>query len=207
MSSTKRNKLRISTPDYYVTPVPAIKDFLGAFQENFNEVVDYKTFTLAKELNILDPCAGGDSKHPMSYPTAIQEFGFPLVNSNVIHTIDIRKDSKAMFKTDYLTADIEPIPTNYDLIITNPPFNIALDVIKRSLYLVKDGGLVIMLLRLNFFGSQSRKEFFQNNMPIATFVHSKRMKFSDNTQGDSIEYMHAIWQKGNYPKFTKLCVI
>jgi hypothetical protein len=205
MSSTKRNKERLSTPDYYVTPVPAIKEFLHAFYATHNEVIARNHFIPFEErpLRILDPCAGGDATHEMSYPTAIQEYGFPQINR--LFTIDIRQDSKAEFKGDFLTADIDK--GYYDVIITNPPFNIALDVIKRSLDIVKYGGLVIMLLRLNFFGSQGRKEFFQKYMPVATYVHSKRMKFSDNTQGDSIEYMHAVWQKGGYPKFSKLCVI
>lgn len=63
-----------------------------------------------------------------------------------------------------------------------------------------------MLLRLNFFGSQQRLAFWNKTMPICVYVHSKRMKFTKKGT-DSIEYIHAVWQKGKYPVFTKLKVI
>ena len=52
------------------------------------------------------------------------------------------------------------------MIITNPPFNIALDIIKKAIDDVKVGGSVIMLLRLNFYGSAKRKEFLKKICPI-----------------------------------------
>ena len=49
---------------------------------------------------------------------------------------------------------------NPDIIITNPPFSHAVRIIKRALKYVDGQGFVIMLLRLNFFGSQEREKFF-----------------------------------------------
>lgn len=63
--------------------------------------------------------------------------------------------------------------------------------------MIEPDGIVAMLLRLNFFGSQERKSFFQSNMPVKAFVHSKRMKFLDTHTQDSIEYMHACWRTQN----------
>ena len=94
---------------------------------------------------------------------------------------------------------------------------------------MRAGGLVIMLLRLNFYGSGERKDWIQNYMPSHCYVHSQRMSFvPDDVKAekkaeakaagldpakvkgigsDSIEYGHFIWQSGIRPKFTKLRVI
>jgi hypothetical protein len=80
-----------------------------------------------------------------------------------------------------------------------------------------------MLLRLNFFGAQCRKDFFEKNMPKYCFVHSKRISFFPedvpwvNEKGeekiyrkgstDSIEYAHFVWQAGYTENYTKTFVI
>jgi hypothetical protein len=153
-----------------------------------------------RNINILDPCAGGDESHGMSYPLALPDYS----RTNPVETIDIRDDSQANTKTDYL---FHPIRHKPNMIITNPPFNIALEVIKKALDDVQDYGWVIMLLRLNFFGSKQRKIFWDSFMPRYAFVHHKRIGFTKNGGTDSIEYMHCCWQKGNYPKFCELKVI
>jgi hypothetical protein len=198
MSSTNRSKAREDhLSDYYVTPVQSILDFLMEFDSDFPEL----SFT-GGDKKILDPCAGGDTEHQMSYPEAL--FKYKNIFISGIETVDSRIDSRATYKENYLNyaPKIQP-----DVIITNPPFNIALDVITKALNDVKDGGLVVMLLRLNFFGSKARSEFFRNTMPMVSYCHSRRMKFTNTTGTDSIEYMHAVWQRGNYPKFTKMRVI
>lgn len=202
MSSTNRSAARDThISDYYVTPIPSVKDFLAAFTEDLPSLFPDQDW-LGSALDVLDPCAGGDEKHPMSYPEALKAFHPPCR----VDTIDIRHDSLAANKADYLSLSL-PLPEKHDLIITNPPFNIALAVVQKALAEVRPDGLVVMLLRLNFFGTKERKPFFQSTMPVATYVHSRRMKFTNTTGTDSIEYMHAVWQRGNHPKFTQLRVI
>lgn len=153
---------------------------------------------------ILDPCAGGtQEKEDMSYPSALLKY--TLDNPCVIDTIDIRHDSCASTIGDYLKIDCAG---KYDVIITNPPFSCALEIIQKALADVKDGGIVVMLLRLNFFGSQARQDWLQKNMPDYCYVHSKRMNFTGKGT-DSVEYMHAVWRKTKYgsPKFTALRII
>lgn len=181
MSSTKRGgKRHIS--DYYVTPIPAIVGFLERFCE-----IEPSSYILT-DFPILDPCAGGDAIHPMSYPTALAEYGFENID-----TLDVREDSPADFHSDFFawTPNKE-----YGTIISNPPFVLAMEFIKKSLEVVCDDGFVIMLLRLNFFGSRKRKSFWDKFMPKYAFVHHERMSFTEDGKTDSIEYMHAVWQKG-----------
>lgn len=139
---------------------------------------------------------------PMSYPSAIRTaLGVDAGRAKIV-TMDIRENSPAEFHRDYLN---DPCPTDGppDIIISNPPFNLALDFIRHSLAMVKDGGFVVMLLRLNFFGSASRNAFFKEYMPRAAYVHHARMGFTPDGKTDSIEYMHAVWRKG--PNRSRIC--
>ena len=197
MSSTNRGN-RISTPDYYVTQPEVIEHFLGAWKKVSTEEYPFPTDP------VLDPCAGGDERHQMSYPFVLKQFGFKDVT-----TVDMREDSRAAIKADYLQWTA---PQKYNLIITNPPFHLALPIISKALNDVADGGYIAMLARLNFFGSKARYDWFQDFMPLYAFVHSRRVKFmnykeNDNLSTDSIEYMHAVWKKGFNPKFTQLKII
>jgi len=188
MSSTNRSNARDThVSDYYVTPQSCIKEFIDAWG--------------IKQGKYLDPCAGGDKDHPMSYPTVIRSYKEVFI----VDTLDLRESSLADIKGDYLLSNVSP--DWYDVIITNPPFNIAEQIIEKALKDVKDGGYVVMLLRLNFFGSKARFPMWQKQLPIEAYVHHRRMSFTDDGKTDSIEYMHCVWQKGVHPEYTKLKVI
>jgi hypothetical protein len=59
---------------------------------------------------------------------------------------------------DYLTGP----SIRCDVAITNPPFSIAEDVIKKAL---TEAEWVVMLLRMNFLGSDGRANWLRNEMP------------------------------------------
>lgn len=192
MSSTNRGGQR-HISDYYVTPVSDIKNLLQFIQSNIPSILD-------KDNYILDPCAGGDGYVDMSYPKALKEFG---ILDDHITTVDWRDDSRAKIKQNYLLV---PFENKFDLTITNPPFDQAIQIIRKALSDTAIDGYVIMLLRLNFFGSASRFQFWKDNMPEYTVVHHSRISFTGGTT-DSIEYMHAIWKVGFHPEFTKLKIV
>lgn len=206
MSSTSRGAQREKS-DYYVTPQWAILDFIREFsfdvasQPDVGGLIDTFSWRGFTGLEILDPCAGGCEKHGMAYPEAIAKGGWGFKD---IMTMDIRPDSHAAVVGDYLKTKVA---RNYDIIITNPPFSCSLEITQKALKDVREGGLVIMLQRLNWFGSQDRKAFWQSSQPVACYVHSKRMKFSEAASTDSIEYAHFVFQRGNHPKFTQTRVI
>lgn len=197
MSSTNRSDARKEhIADYYITPTKDIVNFLGHLD---NAV----TLDFSDENQIvLDPCAGGDENHCMSYPFAMKEY-YKIPNT-YLRTIDIRQDSLADTKGNYLEMQLDYKPY---CIITNPPFNLALQFIQKALDDVRDGGYVIMLLRLNFLETKARKEFFDNYMPEYIFVHHKRMSFIEGGGTDSVAYAHYVWRKGYYPEFSKIKVI
>jgi len=193
MSSTNRSKAREThISDYYVTPQNQIELFLKELEKDIPIFKD-------KNLKILDPCAGGDVLHEMSYPAVIKKlYGYEC------DTIDIRPDSLARNIYDYLEYGVDYEP---DIIITNPPFNKAIEIINAALEDVKPGGYVIMLLRLNFFGTKGRFPFFKKTMPALCYVHHERMSFTEDGKTDSIEYCHMVFQKGYTGNLTVLRVI
>lgn len=197
MSSTNRSKSRnFHIADYYKTPENAIEEFWNEFTVN----KDINKYIYNKNIKILEPCAGGlIGKDGMSYVNVLNKFGYKNIS-----TIDIRQDSLATIKGDYLKMDCK---NKYDLIITNPPFAIALDVIKKALNDVKNDGYVIMLLRLNFLEGKARREFWKHNMAKYIYVHSKRMSFTNDGKTDSIAYAHYVWEKGKNPDMAMIKVI
>jgi hypothetical protein len=196
MSSTNRSDARDKhIADYYVTPQKAIWDFLEKFCGDEN--IDLSS---QKHL-ILDPCAWWDKNTDMSYPAVLFEF---WADYNKIITNDIREDSPAKYHSDFLQATQKDI---YDIVITNPPFNIAQDIINKSLEVCKHWGYVIMLLRLNYFWGKVRQEFWKTNMPLRAYVHNRRMSFTPDGKTDSVEYMHCVWKKWENVKETKLSLI
>ena len=197
MSSTNRGRKQ-NTCGYYRTPVSAIMEFLLEF--NKEKQIPWSA------ARVLDPCAGGDDRHSiMPYPTAIESITGK--DKKYIRTIDIREDSMAEIKADYLEYNIDNLGPRPDVIITNPPFALSHEIIQKSLRDVADDGWVIMLLRLNYLEGQSRKPFWVVTMPQYIFVHSARMSFTDDGKTDSIAYAHYVFKKNNYPEFAKIKVI
>lgn len=88
---------------------------------------------------------------------------------------------------DYLEAIVPPV----DLIVTNPPFSLALPFLEKSL---KEAGTVIYLLRLNFLGSQQRRPFWQANQPTHLFTLAKRPSFTGKGT-DATEYAWFVWDR------------
>jgi hypothetical protein len=186
MSSTNRGTQR-NADDYYVTPHWLIEDFLAEFSENCRFNFDEQAYPL-----MLDPSAGGCDKYEMSYPTVLEKHGFN------VNSWDIREDSRA----NLTGVNFLNVPSyesrKYDMIITNPPFNVAQEFTEHALEMVKEGGLVIMLQRLNWLGSQKRKPMWQKLPLAAVYVHSKRPGFDPQkpSKTDSTEYAHFVFCKG-----------
>lgn len=88
---------------------------------------------------------------------------------------------------------------NIDCIITNPPFSLGLDFIKKSL---EESEVCIYLLRLGFLGSKKRHDFHSEIQPDHLVVCSSRPKFKNNTTENS-EYAWFIYDKNNKLGLTK----
>jgi len=206
MSSTNRGGKR-EVSDYYATPVPVIQQFLRAWALDFdlNLVRSPRAGVFAGIKSIVDPCAGGrKDKEPMAYPRAIELLPELFPDLRTVTTVDIREDSPADVHGDYRML---PSRGGFDLAISNPPFCFAQEFIERALTQVIGGGYVVFLLRLNYFESLGRLNFWHRHMPERCYVHAERISFTGNDRCDSIPYMHCIWRAGHYPSSTMLKII
>ena len=77
----------------------------------------------------------------------------------------------------------------FDVVITNPPFRLAMDFVMASLPCAR---FVAMLLRLNFLASEERSELMRTNAPDV-YVLPNRPSFVGGGKTDSIEYCWLVW--------------
>lgn len=97
------------------------------------------------------------------------------------------------YKTDFLKWE-SPFQT-YDVIVSNPPYYIAEDVIKKAWDLLAPEGCMIMLLRLAFQAGINRYyNLFDRMPPKKVFVCSRRPSFyGGGTNGT--DYGVYYWEK------------
>lgn len=191
MSSTKRGGER-SEADDYPTPHWCLHRLLDAMPE------------LREGGNWLEPAAGvGDLM------TATESYDPKLLvpwkppRWTAIELREEAHDSLKLFKSAGICKrlicpqDFFKFKTRaqYDVILTNPPFWLAQKFIEKSIAMKPR--FVIMLLRLNYVGSQKRHDFFTKCMAHRIYVLPDRPPFTKNKHGrwatDSIEYAWFVW--------------
>lgn len=164
MSSTNRRCGVRSKHDHYETPWHTLMSLLD------NHEIKYP---------LLEPCAGYGSV------ANILKLGGAVI------TNDIDPDMECDYNHDYLDWTPE---NEFETILTNPPFNIAEQIIKKSIQDLEIGGEVIMLLRLDFLGTEKRRMFWKENPAKQIYALSKRPRFIRS--GGSNEYGWYVWENG-----------
>jgi len=163
MSSTSRGAVR-NEADFYITPDETINSLLNNFK-------------LAPGA-IWEPFAGNGA--------IIKVLRSRKVKDNIVAT-EIRDEKINLMNahanvinchTDFLTYDYtaNKVCWNPVTIITNPPFGIAQEAVERCFEIAPDAD-IIMLLRLNFLGSQKRKEFWERHPVKQIYILSERPSF------------------------------
>jgi len=102
----------------------------------------------------------------------------------------------AFEQLDFLTVapgKLGPLPS-IRVIITNSPFSLAQEFVEHALCWMD--ATVIMLLRLNFLGSQKRAKLFHGSMPDV-YVLPKRPSFTGGGT-DATEYAWMVWPAGQH---------
>jgi hypothetical protein len=85
----------------------------------------------------------------------------------------------------------------YDLIVGNPPFSVADDLIPLLLGRLNPGGVLAFLLRLNFFEGGARYEKLWRIFPAAAaYPLPDRPGFTEDGGTDGTGYMMCCWQQG-----------
>ncbi len=106
-------------------------------------------------------------------------------------------------EADFLKGDAAWTITAPDLIIMNPPFSRAFEFIARARELVKRGGTVCALLRVNVVAGKCRAEFHRKH-PSNMHVLSKRPSFTGHGRTDATEYAWFVWGPGEHARWSVL---
>jgi hypothetical protein len=139
-----RHPLKERGDDAYFTPPEAIYSLVGL--ENLPGV-------------IWEPAVGEGA-----IANVLKEFGHQVIASD-IHNYGY----EGTHLEDYLTATVSP---NVEGIVTNPPYKLAFEFLKKALAEVD---YVALLLRLNFLESVKRIDFFNEKPPSRILVSSRRL--------------------------------
>lgn len=173
------------TNDLYSTPSWCVRRLV----ENFPELCD---LSVSSKGVWLEPAAGKGN--------LIREFNSVLPQRPIWDAFDVDEQHKDTLKSlaDVTIGDfthMKPVPRKYEVIVTNPPYSIAMEFVEKAREF--EPKYLILLLRTNFLASQTRADFMREFTPDVyllpnrpCFVRGK----SDNT-----EYMWAVWDRDKTP--------
>ena len=177
MSATNRGKQRQAN-DFYATPLYVIETLLNNIDlSGYGE-------------KVLEPSAGSGNicrvfkrYYPNKRVTALEIRNEELTN--------LTRYSDEVIIGDYLQLDMK---SKYSIIIGNPPYSKAIEFVKKSLELLEENGILILLLRTSFLESKKRYTFWQKNRLSGLYVLSKRPSFTGKGT-DATSYSWFIWDK------------
>jgi hypothetical protein len=114
-------------------------------------------------------------------------------------TCDIAAETGADLIADFAAFDcpelraIAPPSGRFDLVVTNPPYNLALDFVKAGLVWAP---IVSMLLRLPFLATQDRAAWMRANTPRADVLPDRPQFDLEKDGTDQTEYAWLSWGLG-----------
>lgn len=113
------------------------------------------------------------------------------------HGLDIDPKLAGILQCNYLTFEPSELGGVYDLIIGNPPFDLAEEFVVQSFKHLAPRGHLAFLLRLSFLGSQGRAERIWSRRDLRWLAPiSPRPSFSVDGKTDAAEYGLFVWEKG-----------
>jgi len=85
-------------------------------------------------------------------------------------------------------------------IVTNPPYKLAEEFLKKAMELIYDGNKVCLFLKIQWLEGKARKELFKKYPPKTIWVSSSRIKCGTNGNFSKSSSMMAlawfVWEKG-----------
>lgn len=177
MSATNRGSIR-NESDFYITPEWCIDLFLKEFGRPIGS-------------EIFEPCAGNG----VIIKTLHRNF-----NSLTIKACEIREEEKnnllnagasEVYCYDFLK--FEGSNPYIDLVITNPPYCIAQEIIEKSFEYAPKAE-VVMLLRLAFLESKKRKKFWDKHPLTQLYPLLQRPSFTGKGT-DATAYGWFVWSQ------------
>ncbi|MGL4355718.1 MAG: DNA methyltransferase [Aeromonas popoffii] len=173
MSSTDGNVIE---HENYPTPEAAVRALLNK--------IDFKA-----DDSFFEPCCGDLSDADGNELPCI----FNLVPLDIMQ----KEWAEIRMGREFLTTDYGC--RKFDVIITNPPFSLSTEFLRKCKSLLAPGGTLIFLQRVNWLGSKKRVRFWQEvGMPSKSPILVPRPKFDKSKKGtDSCEYAWYIYDNGD----------
>ena len=131
------NKAIREENDFYATDPYAIDKSIRFFEEI--ELSD----------NLWEPACG-----QLHLSCRLKDYGYNVVSSDLV------KRNDYCIKLDFLQST--KMLENSEDIITNPPFKLASDFVKKSMELLNYGRLAVFLLKIQFLETETGAELFKN---------------------------------------------
>lgn len=175
ISATNRGSDR-KPSDFYATPIEVVENFLHNYDLPSGD--------------ILEPSAGNGN-----IVQAIKN----MDKSRLVTALELRKEeynNLAQIADEVIIQNYLEWDTNrkFDVIIGNPPYSLALEFVNKSLGLLSERGVLILLLRTAFLESKSRYRFWQKNPLSGLYTLSKRPSFTGKGT-DATSYSWFVWDK------------
>ena len=164
--------------DYYPTPAWVTR-----------AILPHLVSRLVTSTDVLDPCCGDGA--------ILREVGRAVGRGRVLGIeIEIARAEVAASACTDIPSTVDALTFDWpqvDLVLTNPPFSLAMEFVERALVMQRrHSGTTAMLLRLAFLESQGRAAFHRAN-PSDVYVLPKRPSFTGDGKSDSSAYAWFVW--------------
>jgi hypothetical protein len=161
------------TEDYYATHGSAAKMLL--------ELEDFTTKPIYE-------CACGEGH----ISKELESSGLKVISTDLIDR------GYGIGGIDFLKSDKKNVDYH---IITNPPYSLAEEFIRKALEIVKDGNKIAMFLPIRYLEGKKRRKLFDEYPPKTVYVSSGRILCAkngnfDDKNGSAMSYAWFIWVKG-----------
>ena len=119
--------------------------------------------------------------------------------AGAVITNDIDTSMPAMFHRDILEPwDFGEV--EFDWVVTNPPFNLAPQIVPRAYNHAREG--IAMLLRLSFLEPVENRGPWLNQHPPTRMLVLPRISFTGDGKTDSVTCAWMVWEKGKQGTIT-----
>lgn len=170
MSATNRGAKRVQYDEYQTPPEP-----IQALLKNFS----------FRSHGLLEPCAGrGEILKQINkdFPNSILPGGQMIaVEIQEKERPSLERVADQVFIEDFLTWEpdaCQPEDGLYiDTIISNPPYGMAEKIIEHCFEIASPHADIVMLLRLGFLSSRSRRDFWKRHPLTQLLVLAERPSF------------------------------
>lgn len=164
--------------DFYPTPAWATQALIDNYGTRIRELI-------GTDFYVWEPACGDGAMSDVLIENGIPVFSSDLIDRDYGHVIN------------FLSNNDNPYGSRG--IITNPPFKLAEEFIRKA-HSLDNNKFTCMFLRLSFLEGQKRKKLFEEFPPKYVYVFSKRVSLgradSAEKNMNAVAYAWFVWEKG-----------